>query len=45
MNDVEQVNAGMTVLRTSALHNSGIDEWCDFLERKHQQLFPPSTHD
>ncbi|MBS0201281.1 MAG: hydrogenase nickel incorporation protein HypB [Planctomycetes bacterium] len=38
VNDVNLVNAGMSVLAASALQETGIDAWCEFLEQQRSQL-------
>jgi hydrogenase nickel incorporation protein HypB len=38
LSDVNLVNSGMPVMGASALKETGIDVWCDFLEQQRRQL-------
>lgn len=43
VNDINLVNAGMPVIGVSALNQTGIAEWCEFLERQRHQLLTSTT--
>lgn len=44
LQDVDQVNSGMPVMGVSALKETGIDAWCEFLERERQRLLSAAAH-
>lgn len=43
LQDVNLVNAGMPVMGVSALQHTGIDMWCDFLERERERFVSASA--
>jgi hydrogenase nickel incorporation protein HypB len=45
LDDINLVNAGMPVIGVSALKETGISEWCEFLEQQRARLLSSTVHD
>ncbi len=45
LDDINLVNAGMPVIGVSALTQTGISEWCEFLEQQRARILSSTMHD